>query len=88
MVREGEKLNVQAEELCIGDIIEVKFGDRIPADVRVIEARGFKVGFRTCNKVLESKVEAMYFIKLCNSNLNGKNNVIVSCTCMYKLYIF
>lgn len=45
MVREGEKLNVQAEELCMGDIIEVKFGDRIPADVRVIEARGFKVSF-------------------------------------------
>ncbi|XP_042227096.1 sodium/potassium-transporting ATPase subunit alpha-like isoform X5 [Homarus americanus] len=43
VVREGEKQNVQAEELCIGDIIEVKFGDRIPADVRVIEARGFKV---------------------------------------------
>ncbi|XP_071517301.1 sodium/potassium-transporting ATPase subunit alpha isoform X7 [Panulirus ornatus] len=43
VIREGEKQNVQAEELCIGDIIEVKFGDRIPADVRVIEARGFKV---------------------------------------------
>ena len=43
VIREGEKLNVQAEELCIGDIIDVKFGDRIPADMRVIEARGFKV---------------------------------------------
>lgn len=43
VIREGEKQNVQAEELCIGDIIDVKFGDRIPADVRVIEARGFKV---------------------------------------------
>lgn len=43
VIREGEKQNVQAEELCLGDIIDVKFGDRIPADVRVIEARGFKV---------------------------------------------
>ena len=25
------------------DIVEVKFGDRIPADIRVLEARGFKV---------------------------------------------
>lgn len=32
-----------ASELTIGDIIEVKFGDRIPADIRVLEARGFKV---------------------------------------------
>ncbi|XP_066948282.1 sodium/potassium-transporting ATPase subunit alpha isoform X1 [Macrobrachium rosenbergii] len=43
VLREGEKQNVQAEDLCIGDIVEVKFGDRIPADIRVIESRGFKV---------------------------------------------
>merc|ERR1712212_526548 len=42
-IRDGEKLNIKAEELTIGDIVEIKFGDRIPADVRVIEARGFKV---------------------------------------------
>jgi sodium/potassium-transporting ATPase subunit alpha len=27
----------------LGDIVEVKFGDRIPADIRIIESRGFKV---------------------------------------------
>lgn len=27
----------------MGDIIFVKFGDRVPADIRVLEARGFKV---------------------------------------------
>lgn len=42
-IREGEKVNIKAEELTIGDIIEVKFGDRVPADMRVIEARNFKV---------------------------------------------
>ena len=26
-----------------GDLVEVKFGDRIPADVRIIEARNMKV---------------------------------------------
>merc|ERR1712001_195391 len=41
--RGGEKVNLKAEELTIGDVVEIKFGDRIPADVRVIEARGFKV---------------------------------------------
>ena len=43
VVRKGEKLNVRAEELVVGDIIEVKFGDRVPADIRVISAHGFKV---------------------------------------------
>merc|ERR1712055_1117519 len=41
--RGGDKLNIKADELTIGDVVEIKFGDRIPADVRVIEARGFKV---------------------------------------------
>lgn len=41
--RGGEKLNIEARDLTIGDIVEVKFGDRLPADVRVLEARGFKV---------------------------------------------
>lgn len=43
VLREGQKLTLKAEELTCGDIVEVKFGDRIPADIRVIESRGFKV---------------------------------------------
>ena len=43
VVRNNEKLNVHAEELVVGDVIEVKFGDRVPADIRVISAHGFKV---------------------------------------------
>ena len=34
---------MRAEELVLGDLIEVKFGDRMPADVRIISAHGFKV---------------------------------------------
>merc|ERR1712165_688420 len=41
--RNGEKITVKAAELTLGDIVEIKFGDRVPADLRVIEARGFKV---------------------------------------------
>jgi len=43
VLREGEKVNLKAEDLAIGDVIEVKFGDRIPADIRVVECKGFKV---------------------------------------------
>merc|ERR1712158_76038 len=42
-IRDGEKLNIKAEELTVGDVIDVKFGDRVPADIRVVESRGFKV---------------------------------------------
>jgi sodium/potassium-transporting ATPase subunit alpha len=43
VIREGEKFTLKAEDLVIGDVVEVKFGDRIPADLRIIESRGFKV---------------------------------------------
>merc|ERR1712004_494741 len=43
VIRNGEKIEIKAEELTIGDIVEVKFGDRVPADLRVIECRNFKV---------------------------------------------
>ena len=43
VLRDGEKHNITAEKLVVGDVIFVKFGDRVPADIRVTEARGFKV---------------------------------------------
>ena len=45
VLRDGEKHNITAEKLVVGDVIFVKFGDRVPADIRVTEARGFKVHF-------------------------------------------
>ena len=42
-VRGGQKINCKAEALTIGDVVEVKFGDRIPADIRIVQSVGFKV---------------------------------------------
>merc|ERR1712180_334012 len=39
----GEKVTVEAKHLTLGDIVDLKFGDRCPADLRVLECRGFKV---------------------------------------------
>ncbi|KAH6930492.1 hypothetical protein HPB50_014086 [Hyalomma asiaticum] len=43
VIRDGQKLHLPAEEVVVGDVCEVKGGDRIPADMRVIQAQGFKV---------------------------------------------
>ena len=43
VIRDGQKITLKAEQLTIGDLVEVKFGDRIPADIRIVEARQFKV---------------------------------------------
>ena len=34
-LREGDKINIKAEDLTVGDVVEIKFGDRIPADIRL-----------------------------------------------------
>uniref|UniRef100_A0A8C6UAC7 Sodium/potassium-transporting ATPase subunit alpha n=1 Tax=Neogobius melanostomus TaxID=47308 RepID=A0A8C6UAC7_9GOBI len=43
VVRDGEKKCINAEEVVVGDLVEVKGGDRIPADLRIISAHGCKV---------------------------------------------
>ena len=41
--RDGVKTKLLTEQLTLGDVIELKGGDRIPADVRILESKGFKV---------------------------------------------
>ena len=43
MLREGVHRDVRVDRLVVGDIVEVKYGDRIPADIRVLKCSGFKV---------------------------------------------
>ena len=42
-IRDGQKKDMNPEELVVGDLVEVKFGDRVPADIRIVSASGFKV---------------------------------------------
>lgn len=41
--RDGETLKVPARELVPGDVILLSSGDRVPADARILESRGFRV---------------------------------------------
>jgi sodium/potassium-transporting ATPase subunit alpha len=43
VVRDGEARKVDASQLVIGDIVLVKGGDKIPADLRIIESNSMKV---------------------------------------------
>ncbi|XP_057374553.1 sodium/potassium-transporting ATPase subunit alpha-B-like [Daphnia carinata] len=43
VTREGEKMTVKVEELVVGDLIDVKFGDRLPADMLILSCSSFKV---------------------------------------------
>jgi len=60
VIRNGKVTSVNARELVVGDIVEVKFGDRIPADIRILECQGLKVPTYThhvtflCHTYIES----------------------------------
>uniref|UniRef100_A0A4W4G1L7 Sodium/potassium-transporting ATPase subunit alpha n=1 Tax=Electrophorus electricus TaxID=8005 RepID=A0A4W4G1L7_ELEEL len=43
VIRDGEKRQINAEDVVAGDLVEIKGGDRIPADVRFISCSGCKV---------------------------------------------
>jgi sodium/potassium-transporting ATPase subunit alpha len=43
VIRDGSTQTILAKTVVVGDLIMVKGGDRIPADIRIIEAAGMKV---------------------------------------------
>ncbi|XP_043928878.1 sodium/potassium-transporting ATPase subunit alpha-1-like [Protopterus annectens] len=43
VIRDGEKMSINAEDVVLGDLVEIKGGDRIPADLRIISAHSCKV---------------------------------------------
>lgn len=43
VIRDGIKLRLGTEELALGDLVEIRMGDKIPADIRIIECRGLRV---------------------------------------------
>ena len=42
VIREGVRQRVRAEDLAIGDVVELKAGDRVAADMRIISSNGLK----------------------------------------------
>ncbi|XP_062499441.1 sodium/potassium-transporting ATPase subunit alpha-3-like [Corticium candelabrum] len=43
VIRNGEKKTLNSREIVVGDLVEVKGGDRVPADLRIISTHGMKV---------------------------------------------
>ncbi|EDV45277.2 sodium/potassium-transporting ATPase subunit alpha [Drosophila erecta] len=61
VIREGEINTISSNEIVKGDIVEVKFGDRVPADIRILEAHGLKVDNSSLTGESEPQVRSTEF---------------------------
>ncbi|MEM4674845.1 MAG: calcium-transporting P-type ATPase, PMR1-type [Nitrososphaerota archaeon] len=43
VIRDGEKKRIYARELVVGDVVLLEAGDRVPADVRLVEAMNLRI---------------------------------------------
>uniref|UniRef100_A0AC34PW81 Cation-transporting P-type ATPase N-terminal domain-containing protein n=1 Tax=Panagrolaimus sp. JU765 TaxID=591449 RepID=A0AC34PW81_9BILA len=43
VIRDGHVQEIKCEDIVIGEIVEINGGDKVPADMRIIESRGLKV---------------------------------------------
>ncbi|CAG2113659.1 unnamed protein product [Medioppia subpectinata] len=43
VIREGKKRFIPADQVVVGDLLVVKSGDRVPADIRIVKAESMKV---------------------------------------------
>jgi magnesium-transporting ATPase (P-type) len=61
VMRDGQRLGVEAAEIVPGDIVLVEAGDRVPADLRLIRARGLLIdeAVLTGESVAAEKSEAL-----------------------------
>lgn len=58
VLRGGERYTINAENVVVGDVIFVKGGDRVPADLRVVEARGFKVNNSNSSEIQDLPMQS------------------------------
>ena len=54
------KVEISAGDLTLGDIVEVKAGEMIPADIRIIKSDGFKVKANTYNINYHDQTKTTY----------------------------
>ncbi len=43
VIRDGEKHEIEADKLVPGDVVMLSAGDKIPADMRILESKNFKI---------------------------------------------
>ncbi|XP_036600929.1 potassium-transporting ATPase alpha chain 2-like [Trichosurus vulpecula] len=80
VIRDGEKTEIPAEQLVVGDIVEIKGGDQIPADIRILASQGCKVDNSSLSGESEPQSRSCDFTH--ENPLETKNIGFYSTTCL------
>ncbi|XP_063075881.1 sodium/potassium-transporting ATPase subunit alpha-2 [Engraulis encrasicolus] len=80
VIREGEKMTINAEHVVQGDLVEIKGGDRIPADLRIVSASGCKVDNSSLTGESEPQTRSPDFTN--DSLLETRNIAFFSTNCV------
>ncbi|XP_078506487.1 potassium-transporting ATPase alpha chain 2-like [Lissotriton helveticus] len=80
VIRDGQRLEVLAENLVLGDIVQVKGGDKVPADLRLLECQGCKVDNSSLTGESEPQPRSPEFSH--ENPLETKNLAFYSSTCL------
>ncbi|OQR68807.1 sodium/potassium-transporting ATPase subunit alpha-like, partial [Tropilaelaps mercedesae] len=80
VLRDGEKMKLDVEDLVIGDIVDVKGGDRVPADLRVIECSDLKVDNSSLTG--ESEPQPVTTEMMSANPLEARNIIFFSSNCI------
>ena len=77
VIRNGQKLKIDCQNLVIGDVVKITIGDKIPADIRLIGLSGLKTELSALNGESEP-VECQ--LKSANDDpMYSKNIIFNSC---------
>uniref|UniRef100_A0A3Q3JGK5 Sodium/potassium-transporting ATPase subunit alpha n=1 Tax=Monopterus albus TaxID=43700 RepID=A0A3Q3JGK5_MONAL len=80
VVRDGEKKSITTEEVVVGDLVEIKGGDKIPADLRIISAHSCKVDNSSLTGESEPQTRTPDFTN--DNPLETKNVAFSSTNCV------
>ncbi len=80
VIRNGELITIDAEELVVGDFVLLESGDKISADMRIVEAQNFAVDESILTGESLQVVKNEKIIKKKNISINEQTNMVFSGT--------
>lgn len=80
VVRDGSVQKIKAHEVVVGDIVILKSGDSIPADIRLIDSINFKCNESSITGESEPVLKTHNKISKANPNISDQENMCFSGT--------